>query len=40
MNISKDSKELESREKELLKYFPSDYKKPDEKNFRYRTKIE
>ncbi len=31
MNISKDSKELESREKELLKYFPSDYKKPDEK---------
>ena len=25
MNISKDSKELESREK-LLKYFPSDYK--------------
>ncbi|HFE4914323.1 TPA: conjugal transfer protein, partial [Staphylococcus aureus] len=31
MNISKDSKELESREKELLKYFPSDYKKPEEK---------
>ena len=38
MNISKDSKELESRE--LLKYFPSDYKKPDEKISDTERKIE